>query len=177
MNRLIAFIGVGSLLMGFAWTAMNGGGRGPGGVTSTTVSPAAVSSRGPRAGEGLSHAPRGPLQKAILLIPLTYNDGRRIPRGILEGIHQQLVAVSGGYTLAGTVTGAYRMSNGTQQPDVLEQVWVAYSAADRPRLRALAARFCALLEQESIYLEFTDSVIELTPPRIEGREAERGGTS
>jgi hypothetical protein len=106
-------------------------------------------------------------KKAILLIPLTYNDGSRVPQEVLDGIYEALFVLSGGHTSAGTVHGAYRMKDGTKQTDVLEEVWVVYEDADKPALRELVARFCSMLGQEVMYLEFTDSVIELIPPREE----------
>src|SRR5438034_11427545 len=106
-------------------------------------------------------------KKAILLIPLTYNDGSRVPQEGLDQIYEALFVRSGGDTSAGTVQGAYRMKDGTKQTDILEQVWVACEEADKPALRELVAQFCALLKQESMYLEFTDSVIELIPAQEE----------
>jgi hypothetical protein len=106
-------------------------------------------------------------KKAILLIPLTYNDGSRIPQEVLDGIYEALFVLSGGHTSAGTVRGAYRMKDGTKQTEILEQVWVACEEADKPALRELVARFCADLGQEAMYLEFTDSVIEFIPPHEE----------
>lgn len=106
-------------------------------------------------------------KKAILLIPLTYNDGSRVSQELLEGIYEALFVLSGGHTSAGTVRGAYRMRDGTKQTEVLEQVWVAYEEADKPALRELVARFCSQLSQEAMFLEFTDSVIELIPPHEE----------
>jgi hypothetical protein len=103
-------------------------------------------------------------KRAVLLIPLTYNDGSRASREVLDGIFEALFVLSGGHTSAGTVRGAYRMRDGTKQTDILEQVWVAYEEADKPALRELVARLCALLGQEAMYLEFTDSTIELIPP-------------
>jgi hypothetical protein len=106
-------------------------------------------------------------KKAILLIPLTYNDGSRVPEEVLDEIFEALFTLSGGHTLAGTVRGAYRMNDGTKQTDILEQVWVAYEDAAKPALRELVATFCTMLGQEAMYLEFTDSVIELIPPQKE----------
>lgn len=103
-------------------------------------------------------------KKAILLIPLTYNDGSRIPQEVLDGIYEAIFVLSGGHTSAGTVRGAYRMKDGSKQTEILEQVWVAYEEADQPALRELVARFCSILGQETMYLEFTDSVIEFVPP-------------
>jgi hypothetical protein len=103
-------------------------------------------------------------KKAILLIPLTYNDGTRVPQEVLKGIYEALFALSGGHTNAGRVEGAYRMKDGSKQTDVLEEVWVACDEGDRPALRELVARFCSLLGQEAMYLEFTASEIEFIPP-------------
>ncbi len=107
------------------------------------------------------------LKKAILLIPLTYNDGSRVSQEVLDGIFEALFVLSGGHTSTGIVRGAYRMKDSSKQTDVLEQVWVAYNDGDQEALRELAARFCSTLGQEAMYLEFTDSVIELIPP-LEG---------
>jgi hypothetical protein len=106
-------------------------------------------------------------KKAILLIPLTYNDGSRVPEEVLDEIYEALFALSGGHTSAGTVRGAYRMEDGTRQTDILEQAWVAYEDATKPALCELVAKFCAMLGQEAMYLEFTDSVIELISPQKE----------
>ena len=106
-------------------------------------------------------------KKAIILIPLTYNDGSRVPQGVLDEIFESLFVLSGGYTAAGTVRGAYRMKDGAKQTDVLEEVWVAYDEADKPALREPVARFCSMLARETMYMEFTDSVIELVSPREE----------
>src|SRR5438876_2426921 len=103
-------------------------------------------------------------KKAILLIPLTYNDGSSVPEEVLDEIYEALFELSGGHTSAGTVRGAYRMKDGTRQTDLVEQVWVDYEEADKPRLRELVAGFCALLGQEAMYLEFTDSIIEFVSP-------------
>ncbi len=56
------------------------------------------------------------------------------------------------------------MKDGSKQTDVLEEVWVAFEEGDQPALRELVARFCSLLGQEAMYLEFTASEIELIPP-------------
>ena len=106
-------------------------------------------------------------KKAILLIPLTYNDGSQVSDEILDSIFEALFVLSGGYTTAGTVRGAYRMRDGSKQTDVLEQVWIAYKDEDKPALRELVGRFCALLGQETMYLEFADSLIEFISPHEE----------
>jgi hypothetical protein len=104
------------------------------------------------------------LKKAVILVPLTYNDGSRVPQHTLDEIFEAMFLLCGGHTSAGTVQGAYRMKDGSKQTDVLEQVWVAYEERDKDALREMVAHFRAVLGQESMYLEFTDSIIELIPP-------------
>jgi hypothetical protein len=53
-------------------------------------------------------------KKAIILIPLTYNDGSSVSQEILDGMFEALFVVSGGHTLAGTVRRAYRMKDATK---------------------------------------------------------------
>ena len=104
------------------------------------------------------------MKKAILLIPLTYNDGSEVPEDVLNDIFESLFALSGGHISAGMVRGAYRMQDGSKQTELLEQVWVAYDEADQSALRQLVAEFGKILGQEAMYLEFTESTIEFVPP-------------
>jgi hypothetical protein len=106
-------------------------------------------------------------KKAILLLPLTYNDGSQVPEEVLARIYESLFVLSGGHTSAGTVRGAYRMQDGSKQTELLEQVWIAYDEEDKGALRDLVAQICTELGQEAMYLEFTDSVIEFIAPRAE----------
>jgi hypothetical protein len=39
-----------------------------------------------------------------------------------------------------------------------------YEDEDKPALRELIGRFCSLLGQEAMYLEFADTSIEFIPP-------------
>jgi hypothetical protein len=106
-------------------------------------------------------------KKAILLVPLTYNDGSAVPDDVLDGIYDALFQFSGGHTSLGPVRGAFRMQDGTKQTDVLEQVWLVYEEGDEEALRDLIRGFCATLGQEAMYLEFTESVIEMIQPSEE----------
>ncbi len=54
-------------------------------------------------------------EKVILLIPLTFNDGRRVPPETMEELLHELYSAYGGYTAAGEVRGAYRMASGAKQ--------------------------------------------------------------
>ena len=61
-----------------------------------------------------------------------------------------------------------KSQTGVGVANVLAQVWVAYEERDKPALRGLVADFCVRLGQETMYLEFTESTVELIPPREEG---------
>lgn len=52
-----------------------------------------------------------------LLIPLNNNDGTPIPEDERDAILDELYVLADGYTLAGTVTGAFRMKDGAKQVD------------------------------------------------------------
>ena len=44
-------------------------------------------------------------EKYVLLFPLTFNDGSKVPKKVLEAFKDELFVLAGGYTIAGTVTG------------------------------------------------------------------------
>ncbi len=56
-----------------------------------------------------------PKIKYVLLLPLSYNDGRLVPLEVLDGMLDEIFVLAGGYSIAGTVRGAYRMNDGTKQ--------------------------------------------------------------
>lgn len=106
--------------------------------------------------------------KFVLLLPLTYNDGSQVPEDVLCRIEDELFVLAGGYTIAGTGKGAYRMRNGSKQVDETLQVWVVVDEEDEATLRKLVAGFGELLGQESMYLERTTSTVDFvtsTPRR------------
>lgn len=102
--------------------------------------------------------------KAVVLVPLTYNDGSKVPRRVHGGIRDELFDAFGGWTFEGEVEGAFRMEAGGKRVERLEKLAVVLEEADMPRLRRMVARWGTLLEQERMYLEITDSEIELVPP-------------
>ena len=55
--------------------------------------------------------------KYTLLLPLNYNDGSQVPDAERDEILDAVYSLTGGYTLAETVTGAYRSKDGTKQID------------------------------------------------------------
>jgi hypothetical protein len=109
-----------------------------------------------------------PTVKFVLLIPLKYNDGRAVPSGILRRMRNEIYALFGGLTQAGTVRGAYRMRDGTKKEDESLEIWIGIRETEIPDLKDLVARFGAELGQESMYLERTGGTIDFIPPIHEG---------
>jgi hypothetical protein len=105
-----------------------------------------------------------PKIKYVLLVPLTYNDGSCVPQEILDGMLDEIFVLAGGYSIAGTVKGAYRMSDGTRQEDESLQVWIGVREEEIPDLQRLVAKFGKLLGQEMMYLERTGGTIDFIPP-------------
>ena len=62
------------------------------------------------------------LKEATVHIPLTYNDGTKIPQKMIYAIRDEIFAVFGGWTIRGTVRGAYRMESGKQIVEDLEEI-------------------------------------------------------
>jgi hypothetical protein len=106
--------------------------------------------------------------KYTLLIPLNYNDGSIVPQDELEGILDRIYVLASGYTIAGEVTGAFRLQNGTKQVDRLTQVWIVLDDADVPKLRQLIAEIGRELKQEMMYLERSEGAVEFIKPFPEG---------
>ena len=106
-------------------------------------------------------------KKVVLLVPLTFNDGSAIPQTALDALLDELFVLCGGYTLAGVVRGAYRMSTGAKQVEDLQQVWVVAEDESLPALRAIVRKYGEVLGQEAMYFERSDAVVEFLPPRSE----------
>lgn len=105
-----------------------------------------------------------PLPKFVLLVPLNYNDGTEVPKEIILDFQGELFAIGGGYTIAGTVEGAYRMADGSKQVDRLLELWIGLSEEFVPDLEGLVGKLGATLGQESMYFERTGSRISFIPP-------------
>ena len=105
-----------------------------------------------------------PKAKYVLLLPLNTNDGAQVPRQVLLEMLEEMYVLAGGYSIAGTVKGAYRMSDGTKQEDDSLQVWIAVSEQDVPELEEMVAKFGKMLGQETMYLERTAATVRFIPP-------------
>lgn len=104
------------------------------------------------------------LQRCTILLPLAHNDGTPIPVADLTRVYDRLYQRFGGYTLAGRVTGAYRMADGTRANDDTQEIWVAVPAEQINELRREVAGFCRLLRQESLYVEVAQAGVEFIHP-------------
>jgi hypothetical protein len=105
-----------------------------------------------------------PLAKYITLIPLAYNDGSPVTEEVILEFKEQLFALADGWTVAGTVEGAYRMADGKQQIDRSLQFWISIRESRGDELRAVVAELGRRLGQESMYLELTGASVEFVPP-------------
>ena len=99
-------------------------------------------------------------RKCVILLPLAYNDGSPVPMAVLTDIQDQLYAQFGGFTVAGRVTGAYRMADGTRASDESLEIWVAVPAERIRALRRQVATFARQLRQESLYFEVSATTVE-----------------
>ncbi|NQU22466.1 MAG: hypothetical protein HQ567_14410 [Candidatus Nealsonbacteria bacterium] len=105
------------------------------------------------------------LPKFILLIPLNYNDGREVPKEVLANFREKLFALGGGFSIAGTVEGAYRMADGTKMIDHSLQIWIGLEEEHFAELERAVAELGAELGQESMYLERSGGTIHFIPPQ------------
>jgi hypothetical protein len=110
-------------------------------------------------------------KEAIVFIPLTYNDGTRIPPDTIESISDEIFEVFDGWTGEGTVKGAYRMQTGEKRVEKLLKVSIVLAESQILKLEEMVADWCARLGQETMLLKITDSVVKFIPPRTKGESS------
>jgi len=115
-----------------------------------------------------------PVIKCTLLVPLRYNDGRKIPKRMFDLIFADLFELAGGVTFAHMTKGAYRMADGSKKIDECQSVWVGVPKRDIADLRKLVARVGAVLGQESMYFEHGGRIefVEPSPREEQDDESE-----
>ena len=113
---------------------------------------------------------KGNPKEAIVLIPLTYNDGSKVPQDVLLGIFEEIYVAFHGWTNEGTVKGAYQMKTGQKQGEDLLKVSVVMDPSQVPELEAMVSAWCARLGQETMLLKIADYTIKFVPPRRETKE-------
>src|SRR6266480_1515108 len=100
-------------------------------------------------------------KEAIVLIPLTYNDGTRVSRATLESIRDDLFLAFAGWTIEGTVTGAYLMhQTGRRRVEKLQKGSVVLEASQISELEEMVARWGAMLGQEAMLLKISDFAVK-----------------
>jgi hypothetical protein len=104
-------------------------------------------------------------KEAIVQIPLTYNDGTQVPKGTIETIQEQIFAAFAGWTIEGTVKGAYRMQSGEKRVEDSLKVSIILDESRINELEAMVAQWCGELGQETMLLKITDYVVKFVPPR------------
>ena len=104
-------------------------------------------------------------KEAIVLIPLTYNDGTRVSRETLQSIQEEIFVAFHGWTIEGTVKGAYLMQTGQKCVEDLLKVSVVLDESQIPELEMMVARWCAGLGQETMLMKIADFVIKFIPPQ------------
>ncbi len=102
--------------------------------------------------------------KYTLLLALHYNDGSDVPRVILGRMCNEVFDIADGFGLAGKVTGAYRMKDGSKKVDRSIVVWIGILEGQEAVIKRIVGRFAHELGQESLYLERTGGTIEFIPP-------------
>jgi hypothetical protein len=105
------------------------------------------------------------LKEAVVLVPLTYNDGTKVPPAKLRGIRAELLAAFHGWTIEGTVKGAYRMRSGEKRVEDLQSISVILRKSQLPKLEAMVAKWAAQLGQETMLLRVSDSAVKFMPPQ------------
>ena len=105
--------------------------------------------------------------KYVLLLPKNYNDGSEVHAAVIDEICDAIMELADGWSLAGTVVGAYRMKDGSKQKDNSFIVWIAIDESKEDALRKLVGEFARKLDQESLYLERTAGTIEFIVPTPE----------
>lgn len=94
-------------------------------------------------------------KKAVVLIPLTYNDGSRVSKKTLNAIYNEILFAFHGWTIEGKVQGAYRMATGAKRVEWHMRVAIVLDEAEIGLLRRMVGKWCTRLGQETMLLEVT----------------------
>lgn len=96
--------------------------------------------------------------KAAFYIPEYYNSGKPVPARVMARIQDELIVRYGGFTIAGTVRGAWKDEAGQLYQDTSLKFELALPAEDLEDLRAFLLHLKGVLKQKAIYLEVNDQV-------------------
>jgi hypothetical protein len=76
-----------------------------------------------------------------------------------------------GWTVEGTVKGAYRMQSGEKRVEDHLKLSVILNESQVADLEAMVARWARTLGQETMLLKVADSTVKFIPPPPEGDES------
>lgn len=114
---------------------------------------------------------QGTPKEATILIPLTFNDGSSVPGEVLQSILEEIYLAFHGWTVEGTVKGAYRMHSGRKRVEEHLKLSVLLDSGLVPQLERMIGRWCAKLDQETMLLKIADPVVRMIPPRHEKEQS------
>ncbi len=99
------------------------------------------------------------MQKIIMLLPTTYNDGRAMESEKIGRALSSIDSLIGGHTIDGECKGVYKMENGEYATDICLKIWAVCEDDKIPALQTLAGEFAVDMGQESIYFEQTPASV------------------
>ena len=103
-------------------------------------------------------------RRCIILIPTAFNDGTEVPSALMRQILRDIDEAFDGHTVAGTVSGTYRMRSGGFAEDDSLEVWVAVEEAAIPALEKMVQSVAKRLGQEAVYFEILNSDVRFVGP-------------
>jgi hypothetical protein len=95
--------------------------------------------------------------KAIFLLPVEDNDGTDLT-GAIEEVRKGVFKLFDGWTSEGSVSGGFRMADGSEKIDVCAKYYVILDDSRLGELEQVLLDFKAKTRQEAIYLEIQRSV-------------------
>jgi hypothetical protein len=105
-------------------------------------------------------SPPSQLKEAIVLIPIMFNDGTKVPRATPDAIYDEAYAAFNGWTLEGTVTGAYRMQSGSKAVERLRKLSIILPKSELSALEEMIRRWGKMLRQEAMLLKVSESEVK-----------------
>jgi len=103
-------------------------------------------------------------RRCIILIPTSFNDGTEVPGALMMRILRELDEAFDGHTVAGTVSGTYRMADGSFVNEDSLEVWVAVEESLIPALEDFVKTIARRLKQETVYFEILNSDVRFVGP-------------
>lgn len=120
-----------------------------------------------KAGESKTKQNGNP-KEATVLIPLTDNDETPFPPETIESIFTEIFGTFHGWTIEGTVKGAYPMQvTGEKRVEELFKVSIILDESQVGVLEEMVGRWCKRLGQEVMLLKVADLVVKFVPPTPE----------